>query len=282
MKKILIFVLIAFTSTAIFAQDSALVNKKGEAILPVAGDIAIGIEATPVFQYFGNFLNNTANNAAPALTFLDGTTIFGKYFLDDVTAVRARLEITTYNVTDNRYVRDDAAFYADPLSNNLVIDRQTLKGSTYVLGLEYEKRRGKGRLQGFYGGGVIFGLGNSQESYQYGNAFSEVYPNPTDFNYGTNLFANGDRVLDVKDGRVFGAGLNGFIGVEYFIMPNISLGGELGWRLLYNKSGQSKYTYETWNGTAAEEKLMLTSPGDRAFNTFTSNPSAGIFIMFHF
>ena len=292
MRKILCIYVMLFLSGFIFAQDT-VVNKKGETMLPKAGDIAIGIEATPFFQYLGNFLNNTANNLGPALNFLENnflgnTTLYGKYFLEDKKAVRVNLEITTSNAVTKQYVRDDNAYYADQLSKDRVVDIQKLSSSYYVLGLGYELRRGRGRLQGFYGGGVMFGIGNSQEKYTYGNPYSQVYPNPTDYNFGTNLNFNdfngvlGDRKLTVNNGRSFGFGLDGFIGIEYFFIPNISVGGELGWRLFYEKDGKSKITYETWNGTASEEKIWLTSPGNKNFDTYTSNPTVGIFVMFHF
>jgi hypothetical protein len=65
MKRIFAFLLInIFLGAAMVAQDetapltsvNALTSKRGMAILPAAGDFAIGMDALPVFQVFGQYV----------------------------------------------------------------------------------------------------------------------------------------------------------------------------------------------------------------------------------
>lgn len=285
MKKIIFSISLVLLGVSIaMAQDTDDLNrdKKGRYILPEAGDIAIGIEASPFLRYFGNFFNDTQNNASPNLLFKDGQTIYAKYFIDDAMALRLNLGVAAFNNIDRRYVRNDLAFFNDPLSRDQVVDRQTNSYANYELGLGLELRRGYNRLQGFYGGGVIFGWEQASTKYTYGNPISDIFPNPSTHNFGGNILPGFDRMLHYKDGNIFYTGLNAFLGVEYFILPKISIGGEFGLAATYGIQGVSKYTYEHYTGSAIEEKLQLVSPGDRDLGAFIVNPKGGIYIMFHF
>jgi len=157
----------------------------------------------------------------------------------------------------------------------------TYKNMGVVLGTGYEMRRGKGRLQGFYGGGLYFSYSKSSSDFQYGNAISDVNPVPTSNDFSGNILADG-RVLNENNGQNIGGGLGLFLGVEYFVLPNISIGGELGWGYGGYKSSQSKYTYERWNGSEVENKLEIVSPGNSGSVIGVSNSSAGVYMMFHF
>ncbi|MEJ6680882.1 MAG: hypothetical protein QNL21_02200, partial [Flavobacteriales bacterium] len=57
-------------------------SKKGESMLPEAGDYAIGFDAAPFLNYVGNFLNSGATS--PTADFMTGydAAITGKYFKD--------------------------------------------------------------------------------------------------------------------------------------------------------------------------------------------------------
>jgi len=81
MKKSVLALAMAFGVTSAFAQD--LTSKKGEPILPEAGDWAIGIDATPFLNYAGQLLS-TSGSSAPTWNFLNGNnTIIGKMFKDE-------------------------------------------------------------------------------------------------------------------------------------------------------------------------------------------------------
>lgn len=285
MKKsyILAIIAIVFSVCAVDAQDNPeLVNKKGNLILPQAGDFAIGIEASPFFSYFGNLLNATIDNQSPSLNFLETSTIYGKYFVAKDRAFRARLEITTMSSVNKQYIVDDYAVHNDPLSNAQVVDKYTRRNSNVVLGLGYEYRRGRTRLQGYYGFEGMLHYQSTVDLYEYGNPYSELFPNPTDFNFGNNLLSDGSRKLEHNYGKTFGVGAGAFVGIEYFILPAISIGGELAWNIIYNRTGKSKQVSEKWNGSQTEENTQMLSPGNRSLASYTANPQAGIFFMFHF
>lgn len=286
MKKIIFSAsLFLMVCMAGFAQDNemqASSNSDGKAILPEAGDIAIGIEAGPFLRYFGNFFNDTQNNLDPSLLFKNGQTLYGKYFLSNTMAVRASLGFSGSKSVDRRYVRNDLAFFNDPLSREQVVDRRSIVSSDYLIGLGVELRRGYNRLQGFYGAELQFGWEKTKYYYSYGNPFSDVFPSPSTYDFSGNLLSPTDRVLDYNYGSTFSTGVNAFIGVEYFILPKLSIGGECGLGIAYQTKGVEKYNYEHWNGTTTEEMLQLVSPGDRDFSAFVVNPKGGIFVMFHF
>ena len=63
MKKSVLALALAFGVTTAFAQD--LTSKKGEPILPEAGDWGISTDATPFLNYAGNFFGKSAFNSAP-------------------------------------------------------------------------------------------------------------------------------------------------------------------------------------------------------------------------
>ena len=62
MKKRVLLVASIFAATFTFAQDGAeLTSKKGETILPEAGDYAIGFNAAPFLNYAGNLFSSAGS-----------------------------------------------------------------------------------------------------------------------------------------------------------------------------------------------------------------------------
>ena len=193
MKKIIISIsLVLFIFVSVSAQgDSLFKNKRGIPMLPQKGDIAIGISMVPIFQYLGNSFNgHDAFNNAPNANFLSPpninfpnapvtNSIYLKYFVQDNAALRFSFGYNAYTINTKFYVRDDAAFELDPLSNAKLVDMRTQKGSTFILGADFEKRRGRGRVQGFFGAGTHFVFNKAQEEYLYGNPISEFNQIPS-------------------------------------------------------------------------------------------------------
>ncbi len=286
MKKILTIIFIALISFSIGnAQgDSLLRNKNGYPLLPESGDIAVGMTMNPIFTYFGNFFNGNLANTAPNAAFLTNANqpnaIFLKYFIADDAALRFTFELTSTTTTNSFYVQDDAAVIADPLSNAQVTDIMSSMYRNYVVGFGYEKRRGSTRLQGFYGANVLLSYGNFKRNYQYGNPMSAANPLPTTHNYGANMH-NGGRVTDSYNGEQLGFGVNVFLGVEYFILPKISLGAEFAYGAMFTRDKQASLTYEYWNIDHLQ-LVEATDPGDATRALGTTNPSANFFLMFHF
>lgn len=258
MKKSVLFVAaLALGATSAFAQD--LTSKKGEAFLPEAGDWSIGVDATPFLNYVGNFIGGNGLNTAPTWNFLNGNqTIIGKMYSSETMAYRGILRIgfNSSKVVNN--VNDDAVTTPPsfPAAPQTVEDEMKMSSHFIGLGAGMEMRRGKTRLQGFYGADAMVWLSGSKSSYTYGNAYSSTNTNPTTTDFGTGnttpsgAIIWGGRETENKSGSTFGVGVRGFIGCEYFIVPKISIGAEFGWGIGFMSTGEATQTWES-NGPPA-------------------------------
>lgn len=292
MKKRLLFVAAIFAATATFAQDG-LTSKKGEAYLPEAGDWAIGVDANPLFNYVGNLANGTSGQSYGGFNwFAPNQAIYGKMFKDEKTAYRAMLRIgfgSTKNSSTNKYFTNpsdlDATDYVDEVKTS---NRQI------VLGFGIEKRRGNTRIQGVYGAQLYLAFGGGSTTNTYGLALSDSAAATASNNIPTS--AAGARVLEVKNGSTFGLGVNGFIGVEWFFAPKVSLGAEYTWGLAMNTSGESTTTSEWWGVTNSEQQQInngatinnhviteeTKGPKSSSFGLDTGISGASISLNFHF
>lgn len=287
MKKILLTLCliagVAFSASAQKSrQDNTVGRKSGQYVLPVAGDFAIGIDANPFLNYMGSFFGK--NNAASAPTFngFKGN-IYGKYFLEDNRAIRARLALDLGSTKYRYTIADDEEIFNNPLNldattNDIVIDNSTMAD----LFVGYEFRRGYGRLQAFYGGEIGFGFATGKTTYEYGNPMTSYNNTPTtaDFGGGTHPAV---RTLNIKNGAAFRVGLNAFVGAEYFIGPKISIGGELALGVRYASQGQSTRETEQWDSVKDEiqYRSKRTSGGVRDFGLKTPI-NGNLFLMIYF
>ncbi len=308
MKKIILLTLVCLGFVALAAaQDKAqegadpFVNKRGIALLPVAGDFALGIDAAPFLQYVGNIFNGTQNNAAPFANGINNT-IYAKYFLEDKVAIRAKLGLRFTTEKYKQTIPDDYARTIDPTNlaaTAVDVYNQRVQGISLNVG--YEMRRGKGRVQGFYGGEARLGYSKVSHLYDYGNAITENNQNPTTFAFmGTGNgvpFINptyvspnnanmlqGYRMLKSSGGTEFRMGVGAFAGVEYFFAPQISIGAEFTLALEYSIKGQDNITSEGYVGSGVQEfEYRARSNNDNAFYTgLRTTPGGFLFLMFHF
>jgi len=274
--------------TAGFSQEEAtekevLKSKKGTPYLPKAGDYALGVAATPFLNFAGEAVKINSGgpfNSPAAFNFLNGNNfIYGKYFIDDATAVRLMINITRNSTTDRDYSTKSGTTTGEEVE-----DKHTRTTSNTYLGAGIENRRGYGRLVGFYGATASITLQNGQtDKYEYGNAITGVYTNPARTNFvGSGAGAN----LEVKRKSGFGMGLNGFVGVEYFILPKISLGGEFTWGVAYNQAGNSGRTVttsEAWDALSGAVATTEVETGKTStFNITTGNTGGALYLLFHF
>lgn len=267
-KSTLLIAALAFGATAAFAQD--LTSKKGENFLPEAGDWSIGIDATPVLNYVGNFIGGNGNNVAPTWNFLNGNqTIIGKMYTSETMAYRGILRIGVTSTSNRQFVADDNVTTAPtfPTPNQQVEDKYKRSSNFIGLGAGLEWRRGKTRLQGFYGADAMFWMSGAKDSYTYGNDYSATNTNPTTYNFGSNqnpAYSNyGGRVISEKTGTQIGFGVRGFIGAEYFIVPKISIGAEFGWGFGFSQTGEGRAVVESQNPTTpgGGEDIDYTTTG---------------------
>lgn len=265
------------------AQDAVekLTSKRGVAILPEAGEWGLGISADPFLRYFGNFINGNTGNNAPSFTYSSNPTnnvaVFGKKIVDENTAYRVRFNIGAgqdifKQVIAQNELTPDANFPA------FTEDWQKTNYLTVVLAPGFEKRRGSTRLQGIYGAELVIAYSSTTHSYEYGNPITSDFNAPITYNFGSNILsgnslAASSRVLENKYGGSIFAGARGFVGVEYFFAPKISIGGEFGYTLGFRTQGRSLITSESWNSSAGS---VLETKTDYYRNSGYTSISAGL------
>ncbi|MCK6641090.1 MAG: hypothetical protein L6Q81_13490 [Bacteroidia bacterium] len=256
MKKSTVLVAaLALTATSAFAQ---LTNKNGEAYLPESGDWSVGIDATPVLNYFGNMIGGNGLNVAPSWNHLNANnTIVGKMMTSETTAYRAILRIGFSSNSSTAMIGDQAQTTPPTYPALPAMVEDKMKSSSRFIGLGggMEWRRGKGRLQGFYGADAMIWMSGSKSTYEYGNVLDATHPvsagNTTNFgmNMTTDTYGNAARITEMKGASTLGIGARGFIGVEYFVLPKLAVGGEFGWGLGFVSTGASSTTMESVGGT---------------------------------
>lgn len=288
MKKSILAVAVLLGTSATFAQD--LTSKKGENYLPEAGDWAISIDATPLLGYVQGIFGSNGSGSGGSWSFLNGNNVItGKYFVADDMAYRGGINIGFNSVTERAYTTELDASGAPVTPAAVVIDERKTTGSMIMLTGGMEWRKGTTRLQGFYGGELGLGFGGgSKVDYTYANAYSwngtagtasqtHAVDGSTDLNNVTN-----------KGGIMFG--LRGFIGAEYFVLPKLAIGGEFGWGLGLQTTGEGTVTTTQLNtaGTGTEQVTNETVAKGSAFGVGTDNsnpffgPSGSLKITFHF
>jgi hypothetical protein len=261
MKKTVLVIALAFGVSGAFAQD--LTSKKGEPILPEAGDWAISMNADPIFTFVGNAFHGNNASGAPGVGFTNvDQTIVGKKFIDEKNAYRALVRLGFTSNTQKNLVGDNSqtGVITFPTQPGQVQDKLSTKNTNIGIGVGKEMRRGKTRLQGYYGADAMIWLSMMSSTYTYGNTMSPTTapgttttPTSTDFTsplVGGGYASNNvnSRITQSKSGMTFGIGVRGFIGAEYFIFPKIAIGAEYGWGIGFQTSGKGKVTTEEQGG----------------------------------
>ena len=256
MKKTLLILGLALGFLSASAQEEAKGNFTHQ-----KGDMALSIDATPFLEYVGNAFN-TGFNSAP--NFGDWQ-IMGRYFLTEKSAIRVGLGIN-FNSYTNKWLVDDVTSTATPPAQ--VENSASTTLSNFRLDLGYELRRGEGRLQAFYGGGIYVSSNNGEgsTSFKYGNALS-----------ATNPYY---RMTEAKNGASIGFGLSGFLGVEYFITSNIALGGQVSLGLGLQTAAKGKSTVEYWENNSVKTESTDEYSSGSSFGINTAG--SGIYLSFFF
>ncbi len=281
------------TSAAVVSTPPApvvnIVSKKGEMYLPQAGDWAIGMDATPWLNYFGNMLSSKGNTA-PTATFLNSNqTILAKYFVDDHTAYRLLVRIGFNSYSQNQEIASSQTDTTFPTPQ--VEDQRSISSHFIGLGFGYEKRRGSTRLQGYYGAEVMFYIAGSDTSFTYGNAYdASSDATPTWYNWNSAATVSGlPRYTQNGPGSTFGISLLGFIGFEYFFLPKISIGGEFTWGLAFSSTGQGSFVKEELNPVTGADQTDTYKTGgssnfsfDNGLNQTFGTSTGSLYITFHF
>ena len=263
MKRFFLTTVIAMAAvTFVAAQETeVLTNKKGTPILPQKGSFTLGIDASPFFTNVGGIFSN---NHAVSPDFGNGGVFYGQYFLTDKRALRLK---TTINRTSGRlvqWVHETSQTEGDPTLKDVTI----YSGSLIGLMVGLQNYVGKGRLQGFYGIEAGAGYGSEREKYTYGNALSDANPN---WGQWRTLKDHGHE-FDLRAGI--------YAGIDYFIAPGISIGGEVGWNMEFATTTRGTIERERWYQGKLETE---TNQGNYVLRgSRLGNVEGGIVLKFHF
>ena len=209
MKKFMISLLLISSSMFVAAEDSNFGPKKGQ--------YAVSIDATPLLNYAGNLLSGyTGQNHVDDLYFIKDFGVYGKKYISDTNAYRLGVNLDLSSLKTNQPGTPGTGALESTTVNNTDIGLSA--------GIEY--RKGKGRLQGFYGPMVGIGIGSYSTKYAY------------------NGTPNTEAHLESIDGSTINFGLGGFAGVEYFISKQIAVGTEFNIMLKYSSTGRSTDKYQ--------------------------------------
>lgn len=194
MKKVLLLVVAMFAILSVNAQSNEKYYGTRE------GGFAITFNANPLINFVGNMFNGTQNNRIEDFNGLKndlfgGVTMTGKYFLKDNIALDLGFGF------DNEYKRTNA--YNDSKDNEKVSSWERKSSTSFMAkaGINYLLRPGK-RLQPILGADL-------------------VYVHKNNFTYGKDEQNNKDAYESTPSNAL---GLLGSVGVEYFIIKQISVG----------------------------------------------------------
>lgn len=290
MKKQFVFVFICLISCVSFAKGGSEGDtRKTVEFLPQAGDVTLGLNMVPFFNYFGNMLNGSSNNGinmneigGNSILPSDGLassnfSIFGKYFLTDRTAIRINLGIAANNQTNKYYTKD----VTDDNGENQVEDAWKQIHSGFSLAAGYEWRRGYRRLQGFWGAQVMMAYYSKSNSYTYGNDMTQAHQSPST---GIPGMDPAERTLSQDLGSTFTGGFGGFVGVEYYFARKMSIGCEVSLNMLFSKGGKTEKEMEYYDRESrrVETKTTKTGAGSNGFHFGTENIGTSLFVAFTF
>ena len=273
-RSLLSLVLVSFSFTT-FCQDQFSFQKR---------DIGLSMNAAPILDFMlnsSNIGNNTGQTAeTPGFTSSFPQTFVGRYFLDDKTALRMYVGLKSLS--------SDTTTYFNLTPTDEIFETNKVNEFDFTLGLGIEKRKSTSRLQGFIGS-EIFLLINSVKNK---NKFGLIY-NVTNETAG-NIIGGDSRILKDKLIR-YGVGARAFVGIEYFVVPRISIGTELGWSFAVLFQPRRTTTTEYWddidldliNGRRVTKERGTSNSGsfeiavDNGSATFTGG-SAALNVNFYF
>jgi len=257
------------------AQDTLSTKADRKNPAGPGGNRAIGVNALPFINYAGNIFNNTSGNSLS----LDTYYLIGKYYLSDDVALKAMLSVSDVNTTSRYYVRDDAAYFEDPLSQEKVVDEYTRHVYSYYLYGSMQKYIGAGKFKGFYGFTGMLGLSRDVRRYSYGNPITALNPTPTaTYSYD----AQGARLIYSDYGVNYTMAAGVLAGVEYFFSRNISIALDMTLMGSYSFSTQYDSKRERFDGAEVVVVNELNSPGGASFNIRTDLPYYGLDFFYHF
>lgn len=225
MKKIILSLTVAAATLLATEVSAQIKNDKGTFTKPVAGNVLVELQVTPnilgggVFNLNDPFLQNLgAGLNTGGLTTTTGSaqdfdtdlaafapSLKGRYFLSDATALRVQLGF----LSASRTVKGENG------AGDATNDKISRGGFNFALGIE-KHFAGAERLSTYAGADILFGIAGAKSK----------------FNDGTDTYT-------AKQSGV-GFGLRAVTGFDYYFIPKVYLGAELGLGISYNSYGVIK------------------------------------------
>lgn len=290
-----------FTTIIAFVLCSAIFlyaqEDKKKIYIPESGDIAFGIDLSPVFRYVGNMFNNSADNTLDDLagtpvhedlsglaTITPDVSVMAKYMFSKDWGIRTNVGIISRTNFSHRYVQDDKLVMLNPFDETKLIDDRTYNstGASVMVGMEY--RKGRNRVQGVFNFGVIAGAQNHETKYNYANAVTQVNQQPSSAWTTYPTYGNGYRLLEERTTMDIFAGLTAGMGVECFVAPKVALGAEVNFNAYYVIGGQTYEVSEGFNTSTqkVEVRTDLASPGSDGLHVGIDNLGGSLYMAFYF
>lgn len=298
MKKFIYMTALALACSTVYAQDEEVVDvleagdtqssenlsKNGHQITPLSGDIGLGFNGNIALDYVGNAFNGTnGNNASSDFVQSVDQAIFLKYLKDDATAYRVKFGINQSAISRSNFVQQDQQADQDVV----VEDKVHQENSSWTIGVGLEKRRGNHRIQGIYGAELVINRLVQNNIYNYGNAMTATNIDPTSTQWaGTSASAvNNNPVRTIADygDRTFSFTVQAFIGVEYFVAPRLSIGGEFSFGPTMSWIKEGEQHTEEFNGVEVENHITYPNEDTGLIRGITTgNYNGSVNMMFYF
>ena len=255
MKKIISLLLVGlFPFVGMKAQENTVEqgNEKAPKVyLPEQGDWSVGVDLVPLIKYIGTGSNNLKGGGGSPFTKGSGF--------------------------DNKTLMPDASL----MGKYMLTDQWALRANLgFKVGVETHKRYVRDDQAA-----VLNPLG--EEKYNYGNEITSVNQHPTTSvrREQSYLIPDGYRVLtEYTTGSNFYTGITGSAGVEWFVVPKISLGAEVNLCVYYLFGRQTYVESEGYNAAfgRVEKRTDLVSPGDKGFYVATESLGGSLTFNFYF
>ena len=155
-------------------------------------------------------------------------------------------------------------------SNIILVDDKVTVTSTDIMFLYgIEKRKGKGRVQGFYGAEGGFGLSSNVVKNDFVNSLSFENQTPSTTIPGQDgIFP---RTTESKLGTGFNFELNGLVGAEYFFLDKVSIGLEWAWGLGISTIGEGELKTEEYDSVNSQVVNTTSNTGKSTTINFGSD-----------
>ncbi len=262
LKKLSLLIASVFVLNGAFAQEP--VSKKGIPILPHKGDWGIGFDAVPIIKYAGNLFHSSDNNSDLSINY--PLSITARYLHRDNVAYRMTLMVDYMSIKTDTLVPKQGSTN----TNEQVADETVENSATEMLGFGIQYWIGKSRVRGYYGGEFQLSANTAKTKYNFGNPLGAQ--NPVN-----------SRTIEMKQGSTFGFGVRGFLGVEVYVAPRISVSAEYGFSpLRISSTSANEVKTESWDGSEVKTETKSTKGKITTIASKTDSNNGSVSLLFYF